>query len=626
MGIRQYKYVRISWLSRMAILGIFLLWAGESVWGAEITLIREPLENNLYATLNRGRVLSLECRFPQNSKPMKLLKRYTISPHVFKSTKPDTILYVPYNYLKPDMQRMVFAGMFKEDHADADGWWHVIRFAGEGGTETVWSVCEWLTGKGTNETPVRTDSHNQSLPAGPLQKGQTIFIPKAMLLPVFSISCQTPMASTSTPAPSSSPSASPPVANPSPDNASAKQGKAESEQASSANVDAPPELKSDELKYGSDKQGAYAEYRLKQGEALYTAVVVRFTDISGHTNIMSSCDAIQKRSGIKDVHGMRCGQRILIPLDMLSDRYKPESSSDRKEYESVIQEAKRLKQDGVRSKELQGVVVVLDAGHGGRDHGVQRDEMGLYEHRINYDIACRIKAILEKSTQAKVYMTIRDKVQGYTPTNSKRFSAANAEELLTTPTYDNSHDAKISANLRWCLANSIFQQEQQKGTDSRKIVFTSIHTDSLFDGRLRGTMIYVPGARYRNKQERFSDPLYTKFKEFRDQRKVQTTADERKRDEALSRNFGEIILDKLKSHRPPVTVHSTGDPIRAQIRQEGGVVYVPAVLRNNKIPTKILIETANIINSQDAKALADPAWRNAFAEAYVEALKAYFGA
>ena len=43
------------------------------------------------------------------------------------------------------------------------------------------------------------------------------------------------------------------------------------------------------------------------------------------------------------------------------------------------------------------------------------------------------------------------------------------------------------------------------------------------------------------------------------------------------------------------------------------------------IPTKVLIESANICNETDCSRLADPWWRQTFAEAYVEALKTYYG-
>ena len=53
-------------------------------------------------------------------------------------------------------------------------------------------------------------------------------------------------------------------------------------------------------------------------------------------------------------------------------------------------------------------------------------------------------------------------------------------------------------------------------------------------------------------------------------------------------------------------------------------VFVPAVLRNTEVPTKILVETANLKNPTDRKRLADPWWREQFALAYVDALKVYY--
>jgi N-acetylmuramoyl-L-alanine amidase len=43
------------------------------------------------------------------------------------------------------------------------------------------------------------------------------------------------------------------------------------------------------------------------------------------------------------------------------------------------------------------------------------------------------------------------------------------------------------------------------------------------------------------------------------------------------------------------------------------------------VPTKVLIETANLNNATDRQRLADPDWRQTFAEAYVDALMRYYG-
>jgi len=52
--------------------------------------------------------------------------------------------------------------------------------------------------------------------------------------------------------------------------------------------------------------------------------------------------------------------------------------------------------------------------------------------------------------------------------------------------------------------------------------------------------------------------------------------------------------------------------------------FAPAVLRNNIIPLKMLIEVCNLRNKDDSRRMADPDYRQAVAEAYVEALSGYF--
>jgi N-acetylmuramoyl-L-alanine amidase len=382
-------------------------------------------------------------------------------------------------------------------------------------------------------------------------------------------------------------------------------------------------LAAEELTYTRRGSKQYAIYRLKAGEALYTAVVVRFTDFRENADILPACDTIQEESRIKDVHGMKPGTEIFIPIDMLSDRFKPEGSRARKEYEATIVEAKRL-QGQVTSKDLEGVVVILDPGHGGKDHGTKTTNHAytLYEDEVNYDIVCRVKRILETRTRAKVYVTMLDPNQGYEPRDIERFVHDENEVVLSTPNYWNG-DAKISANLRWYVANSIYRKEVKAGVDPRKVIFTSFHCDALFNDKLRGAMVYLPGAAWRKDRETGWPPgAYDKYAEYKEQPEARSTAEERRRDEALSRNFAVTFLDELG--KAQIKRHSVGDPIRRVIRQDGGKEYVVAVLRNTLVPTKVLIECANLTNPTDCKWVSQPWWRERFAEAYVEALKAYY--
>jgi N-acetylmuramoyl-L-alanine amidase len=526
---------------------------------------------------------------------------------------------IPLDRIKAPYRRKVLLALFPKDKVDDAGWWHAALGSAQE-TAALRLVVGATTGLESNLRLVLAETRNCTR-----KESDPFLIPIKLLLPVMQQKTGAvlpappspsapPIPQRTSPSPQSTPqvpstppvSPTPPVLN----------GNGEEKP---MDLDAMTR----ELKYGKDAQGPYAMYRIKPGEALYTAVVVRFTDIHDNTDIMNACEIIRQRSGIKSVQNMPPGQKVLIPLEMLSDRYTPKGSEQRRDFEETVQEAQRLRGEQVKTHELEGVVVVLDPGHGARDQGACIAARGLYESEINYDIACRVKKVLETHTRARVYMTLRDPSRGYEPTDSRTFRAHNRAQVLTTPAYEN-YDAKISANLRWYLANSIFHKELANGTDPRKVVFTSFHTDAQYNATLRGAMIYVPGAKYRREQEARSGPMYARFQEVHEQPCAASTPAERRRDEALSRNFADDIMQALGEHH--IRRHMEGDWIRSQIQKDSGKVYLPAVLRNTLIPIKLLIEVANMTNETDAERLADAKWRQEFAEAYVDALKKHYGA
>lgn len=545
-------------------------------------VVRAALDPGAAAALQDGRRLFLECRPPKGAPKEAFLKRYLAEPEAWIIYKNSTAFAIRFDQLNPETQRRVLLGVFRDDVVDGHGWWHVVGYAGPQGQETLWSICEWVTGRGTTYRKVMADPHNERI--GPaLERGQKVLIPMELLLPVM----RTPMP-----------------------------------QRNGEEKPIDLEAVAGELTYGSDREGPYAVYRIKKGEALYTSVVVRFTDFSDNADILKACDVIQKRSEIKNVRDIDAGRKILIPIEMLSDRFRAPGSAPRREYEERIERAKRLRKERVSTKDLEGVVVVIDPGHGGRDQGCSNRKCKLYEDELNYDIACRVKRLLESQTQAKVHMTLLDPDQGFEPTGRRTFVHDLDEHLLTTPPYPN-QDAKVSANLRWTLANAIYRSELERGTDPRKVVFTSFHTDALYNAKLRGAMVYIPGAKYRSDREGLNGSVYRRYKEACEQPYATSTAAQRRHDEAVSRNFAADIIEALGKHR--IRRHLEGPWIRSQIRKSGGQVYVVAVLRNTMIPTKVLIECANIKNPTDCSRIANPEWRQTFAQAYVEALRAYYG-
>jgi len=66
-------------------------------------------------------------------------------------------------------------------------------------------------------------------------------------------------------------------------------------------------------------------------------------------------------------------------------------------------------------------------------------------------------------------------------------------------------------------------------------------------------------------------------------------------------------------------------PIRERVIR-GREVWLPAVLRGNVVPTKVLVEMVNLSNSEDASLLGRAADRDRLAMAMAAALADQFGA
>ncbi len=502
--------------------------------------------------------------------------------------------------------------VFPLDYIDASGWWHTVRFSNPGYCESVQALSEWLTGSSLSCSQILSHKENRYI-RGPLKRGDRILTPYPLLLPAMKMYKAPP------------PLPDPPVEPPTPKKEIEDRPRQDEDTTTTPGVAFPFINGNIEglLKYHGTMKDGYAEYQLLEGESLYSAVVVRFTDYSDNVSILTACDTIAKCSGIKDVHCIPPGQTVIIPMEMLAARFQPRSSEQRIAYEAVREEEQRLRQDRVHTKDLEGVVIILDPGHGGRDHGAAIETIGLYEDEINYDIVCRIKALLETQTNAKVHITTLDPKQQYTSTNVTRFAHDTCEHIKTSPTY-NLYDNNASITLRWSMANSIYHQEIEKGTDPRKIVFASIHCDYLYNQTLRGAMVYVPGTAYRSDKDISGSSTYKRYKEVSPNSASKSTGEERKRDEALSRVFASTLLASMRTNDPPLKVHDAGDPIRNVIRRSKTETFLPGVLRFNNIPTKVLVEVANMRNPQDQQRLSDPRWRQWFAEAFVNALRTHY--
>jgi len=349
-----------------------------------------------------------------------------------------------------------------------------------------------------------------------------------------------------------------------------------------------------ELTFREDKSGPYASYRLKRGETVWTHVVRQFTSRTDDVSDAETATRVLERSGFPDERRIPNNAEIKIPVELLAPQYRREH-------------------DAPSSKPLAGVVVILDAGHGGVDTGA-RGRDGVYEDEVVYDIMCRAKRMLEEETAATVHVTIRDASRGFATTATRSHFPRDPDEYIqTTPAYQNL-DTKVGLHLRWYLANSLHARALRGGTASERVVFTSFHADDLASN-LRGATIYIPGARYCTGSYGKSGWPYRRYAEVRERPTVAFTKRERERSEKLSRELAETLVAALRSAR--IKVLGT-KPIRDHIVRRSS--FVPAVLRYNAVPTKLLVECGNLSNRRDRHNLADPTFRENFARVYVNAL------
>ena len=470
---------------------------------------------------------------------------------------------VPFRLLQPEQQLATLRALFKADYPVASGWYHEVTAVPGVGAESLWAVAEWFTGRGDNYRAIR--DYN-ALADDELQPGQLLLVPARLLRPSLR-------------------SALPP--------------------------DSPYYLE-----YGEDEEGEYAVYRLKPGEALYSSVVIRFTGQIYAEDVNALASEIAARSGIGDVTGIPVGYRVKVPYDLLLPEFLPASAPRRQEYEAGLLASSQYS-NRVTASRLRGITVILDAGHGGSDVGANVD--GVWESVYVYDVMARIKRVLEQMTAATVLTTVRAG-SDYEIAGRDVLAQSRDHRVLTTPSYT-IEESRVGLHLRWYLSNSLFRQALKRDNDPEKVVFLSIHADSLHPS-LRGTMIYVPGAQYRQGSFGVTGPVYAARREYREKPKVSYSDRERVKSEGLSRQLAESIVRSVTAADLPV--HSD-KPIRERIIRKRRA-WVPAVLRYNAVPAQGLVEVCNLANDEDRKLIQTQRYRQRIAEAVAVAIIEYYGA
>jgi N-acetylmuramoyl-L-alanine amidase len=486
-----------------------------------------------------------------------------------RAVEPGAWVRVPIALLSADYRRLVLRSLFPEDRREGDHWLHLAR---SGALpiydQGLWDVAEWFTGRGEN---FRELMRVNGLSSPELRAGQPIRIPAALLHPAF----QAGMLSDG-----------------------------------------------GELEYGADERGPYAGYRLRAGEALYSAVVGRFTGRTGADDVREIAELIRNRSDIRDLRDIPVGYLVKIPLDLLEPQFLPAGHPRRLAAEAAREALAESLANRPVSKTgagLEGVLVILDPGHGGRDLGTMNN--GIWEHDYVYDVTCRLRKKLREQTAAQVRMTLKDMQSGCEPSSEDKLQKNLQGTVLTDPPFlaRQNGEARIAVNLRWYLANSIYREALKKGVDRDRIIFISLHADARHPS-LRGVMVYVPGAAYRTRTYGSTSKTYRKYKEVREKPTVRFSKKERVRSEAVSTKYARSVISAFKDEDLPIQPYQ---PVRNRIIR-GKSVWVPAVLRGNIVPTKVLVEMVNLSNEKDAKLLAKAKDRDRLADALLESLRLHF--
>jgi N-acetylmuramoyl-L-alanine amidase len=503
---------------------------------------------------------------------------------------------IPFTLLRPNLQRDVVATLFPLDKATSDGWKHVVVGSRGIEGESLWNIAEWLTGDGANYTLIRDANPNQGLST---RKGDVILVPKRLLTAAFGGSSEEENA--------------PKTAAEVRKQDDPVQRAAADENVPEATAVAPPAQPS--LSYDRSAAEPHAVYRLQKGEALYSSVAIRFTGRVYAKDVGDVLDRLVKFNDIADVSRIPVGYPVKIPMDLLLPEFLPQDDPARVAREATRRESAKVARR-TRAAGLSGVHVILDAGHGGRDVGTEHEDV--WESTYVYDVACRLRAILENQSEAKVSMTTRSKKHGFSIPDKNVLAGASDHVVQTTPAYL-LDDAIVGVNLRWYLANSIFRRAMKSGVPQEKVVFLSIHADSLHPS-LRGAMAYIPGASFVKGSYQKKGDIYLTRAEVREQPTVTHSRGDSLLAEGLSRELAESVMSSFA--RRKLAVHPF-EPVRDNVIRSKKE-WVPAVIRHNLVPTRLLLEVCNLGNPQDRELIRTKKYRQQLAEAMYQGIVDFY--
>ncbi|PIE02761.1 MAG: hypothetical protein CSA81_05445 [Acidobacteria bacterium] len=553
---------------------------------------------------------------------------------------------LPYRYMSPPFRKKFIEKLWPKDTFKKGYYIHKVQYA----YESLWSLSSWFTGDGKNYKKIKKAS---GLRSDRLKKGQTVKIPVKLLFSFLQkqdmelVRPKDPVSTRSTPLKEvetiEHEDVQPVVSNPlgeeednsqeklkelkrvptlkkkeSPPEPAASEKVPEAQNSFSHNLFSEVMENRTELIYGKDKKGPYALYRLNRGEAIYSAVVVRFCGLVRGSDVNRVADIIVKRNKIRDVTDMPVGQKLKIPYEYLMPEYKDVNDPEFQEWmenaQAIANEDTTMSNQG-----LAGVTVIIDAGHGGRDPGAKKGKT--WEDDYVYDILCRVKEKLEKESAARVFPTIKDQSAGFKPQNVRQFVLDQDEVLLTHPRFSLKKSTKLGVNMRWVFANHQLAKILAAKGKAEQVVFISLHADSLHPS-LRGSMVYIPDARSYPRRTIHAAKAFKKYREYNNS-SFKASKKQMKKAQALSMGFANHFLKQVRAKKLPV---HKNQPVRSVIfKSPRARPFVPAVLNYNRVPTRVLVEVCNLSNREDRKMIKKPVFRQQIADSLVEALYKHFG-
>lgn len=433
------------------------------------------------------------------------------------------------------------------------------------GKETLWHISLWFTGKGLNYKVLKEENNLSSYD---LKEGQEIFIPEKILLKSFKKFL--------------------------PEKPKEEKVEEKTIEKNLSEKKVENNFKNNFgnlLEFPPDKD--YAVYILKKGEALYSSVVVRFTGVEEAQEVIKLAIEISKFSGIVDVTKIPANYPIKIPKELILPKYFPKDSLERQEWEKKQKMVEDVFKP-VYAPKLKGVYIFLDAGHGGSDTGAIAG--GVWEATYTYDIYNRLYNLLREKTEAEVIPIVQDKKSKFKIIDRDILPQHRNHIILTDPP-QKLRDSYTGVNLRWKIVNRKYTNLINKGIDKSKIVFISIHSDALHSS-IRGTTFYIPGASYM-KALSYNEAI---------------------EGEGQSRKLALEISEIFKKYE--INLHPY-EPVREKIIRYKKY-WLPAVLKMNLVPTKLLIETVNLNNKEDRKLILSQEFRKKISETIVEGIISYF--